>query len=181
MPIMFSNSDAERFLKGEIVGLTIGGAFGRGNVWETEPVPTEPEKRKLRGAISEHLDRLKKDYREKVTDEEHVRNIELLVEDISALFSNLLRNGRLRIGTAQKLLNLYLKYCWVLGRVSEPPHCPLDGTIIAKLKLSEKINWTELDSVEQYRKLIKAAREAASRSGYTVAAWELKTFRRRTV
>jgi hypothetical protein len=181
MPITLPDFDKEQFLQGEILGLTIGGAFSRGKVYrERKPVPTEAEKRKLRKAIAEHLNRLKEEYREKVADEKHVRNITQLAEELSGCFCKILRGDHLRIGTAQKLLNLYLKYYWVLGRICEPPHCPLDGTIIAKLKLNTKINWTELDCVDQYRALIKAAREAAKKSGLSIAVWELKKFKRKT-
>jgi hypothetical protein len=44
-----------------------------------------------------------------------------------------------RVGTAQKALNLYLKYLWCLGEIKTPPHCPFDRGIIQMLPVSERV------------------------------------------
>jgi hypothetical protein len=177
------NTDKERFLRQEILAMTIGGAFGHGKVYrKTKPLPTAAETKRLRLAIGKELENLEKRYIKEVSEEQHVSNIKELANNLSRRFPDLLQKGRLRIGTAQKLLNLYLKYCWVLDCIAEPPHCPFDGTIIARLKsnLDHKINWTEMDSIDEYRELVRIARTAAETSGLSLAIWELKTFRRKT-
>jgi thermostable 8-oxoguanine DNA glycosylase len=67
-----------------------------------------------------------------------------------------------------------------LGCISEPPHCPFDRKIIGKLKLDCKINFTKMDSADEYLKLVDAARNAAKSCGLSVAVWELKIWSRKT-
>ena len=77
--------------------------------------------------------------------------------------------GRIRIGTTQKVLNLYLKYLWVLNKIPEPPHCPFDGIIIDMMELNEPIRWTKFDDIDVYNKLINKVKDEKM----TVAEWEL--------
>ena len=81
---------------------------------------------------------------------------------------------RIRIGSAQKALNLFLKYLWCIGEAPEPPHCPFDFQIISKLPPAVRCNWTELDSIETYRALVAAAKTAAA--GQSLAEWELAEY-----
>jgi hypothetical protein len=171
-------NDKERFLTGEIFGLTIAGAFGHGKVYRTT-LPTAARKSQFRRAISERLDRLMEQYAGGVSEKEHVHNIDALAKGLSRGFPDVLERGRLRIGTAQKLVNLYLKYCWVLGWIREPPHCPFDRTIIANIKATTKANWTEIEFVERYLELVQAAHAAAEGAGLSLAAWELEMFSRK--
>lgn len=109
-----------------------------------------------------------------VSDLDHVRNIETLANDLTDRFQSILYRERFRIGISQKLLNLYLKYQWVLGWIPEPPHCPFDANVIGKLQLANRINWTELDSSEDYLVLVTAARDLARQVGLSIASWELR-------
>ena len=94
-------------------------------------------------------------------------------------FGAILRGGRYRYSSAQKLLNLYLKYQWCLGHVAEPPHCPVDRIVLSMTSLKNKANWTEIDSRHEYMQLIDAIREQADRDGLSIAAWEMTNYRRR--
>ncbi len=58
-------------------------------------------------------------------------------------FKDILFGNGFRVGIAQKALNLYLKYLWCLGKITEPPHCPFDSIIISEIKCN--IKWTEMD------------------------------------
>jgi len=72
-------------------------------------------------------------YNEAVSDEEHCQVIKQISDSMSNEFQSILRDGRLRIGTVQKALNLYLKTAWCMGLISTaPPHCPVDGIILRK-------------------------------------------------
>ncbi len=84
-----------------------------------------------------------------------------------------------RIGHAQKTLNLVLKYRWCLGLVPEPPHCPIDRIVLSKTTLANKLNWTEMDRIEEYDEAIRAVRVCAQATGQSIARWELATFERR--
>lgn len=49
---------------------------------------------------------------------------------LSSEYVSVLADGRMKIGHAQKALNLYLKYMWCAGWVREPPHCPFDRIVL---------------------------------------------------
>jgi hypothetical protein len=83
-----------------------------------------------------------------------------------------LKNGRFRIGIAQKALNLYLKYLWCVGLIPMPPHCPFDSSIIGHLPECMNFNWTAIDSIDDYQKLVNSARKKADDK--PIAEWELE-------
>ena len=117
-------------------------------------------------------------YKNIVNDVKHVANIENISYKASKQFSNILHFNRFRIGTSQKILNLYLKYLWCFGEITKPPHCPIDGLVLEKLKqISPKnykkifsISWTKLDNINQYNKIIDVARYIV---GEDLSEWEL--------
>jgi hypothetical protein len=50
--------------------------------------------------------------------------------------------------------NLFLKYLWCLEVIKTlPPHCPVDRIVIAKTRLREKPNWTDITARAKYEKL----------------------------
>lgn len=99
------------------------------------------------------------------------QEIRQLADSISMEFSDILA-GRFKIGTAQKALNLYLKFLWCLGLCPEPPHLPLDRRVQEAAKLPVK-NWTEMDDIDAYREVI-ASLERRLPAGSSLAQWELK-------
>lgn len=164
----------KRFLENEALTLTLTGALAsHSTIYSVLAEP--PERKKLRDTLRKRLPDLAREYSEKqITESQHIQNIETLAEDLTTRFASLLEGRRFRIGIAQKLLNLYLKYCWALGWIPEPPHCPFDEKIIKKLSLEKRINWTEVDSIEDYRKLVESTREKARTLNLSIAQWELK-------
>jgi hypothetical protein len=113
-------------------------------------------------------------YREHVSESQHLENIAGLANRISANCHDVLIGGHLRIGTAQKALNLYLKYLWCLGRIPEPPHCPLDRTVISKLPPQRQVPWTQIDDIAVYQSIVQAAKEQAG--SCSLAEWELGVY-----
>jgi hypothetical protein len=109
-----------------------------------------------------------------VDDNRHVENIASLADDLSEGFGSILKDGRFRVGSAQKAVNLYLKYLWCTEQIRMPPHCPFDSIIISKLPDCSDLNWTELDTVKDYERLVKAARAKAG--NIPLARWELETY-----
>lgn len=109
------------------------------------------------------------------SEDEHVGFIVETADTLSSELSPYLVNGRFRIGVAQKLINLHLKYLWVAGLVEEPPHCPLDG--IVRDLASLDYDWTRTDCISEYRKAIAALRRIAEPR--SLSEWELCEFRRR--
>ena len=88
--------------------------------------------------------------------------------------ADLLANGY-PFGIAQKLLNVYLKYQWCSGWIFEPPHCPIDRTILQKLTLENRFIWTTMNESD-YRAAIDELKKVARDS--SPAQWELIEFRR---
>lgn len=161
----------KQFLKDEFFNCTIRGAFQRGDVYNDTAGDTEKEN--LREALRSSLERLIPRYCAGVCEGDHIQNIVDLSNELSKRHAGLLNNKRFRIGTAQKALNLYLKYLWCAGIVPEPPNCPFDANIIGKLNLPSDScrNWTQLDTIDDYKNLLTAAKAKAGST--SLAVWEL--------
>ena len=162
----------ERFLKDELFSLTLMATVQRAGVYR--PGTTERERKEFRLALQKRLEKTAQSYASKVSEDTHITNIIELSTQLSAAHGEVLQRNRFRVGTAQKALNLYLKYLWCIGRIPEPPHCPFDSQIIAKLPTYKGLGWTALDSEDAYRDLVKAAKTKAQ--GCSLAAWELETY-----
>ena len=103
-----------------------------------------------------------------ITDIQHCESILRISKKLSYDFEEILKNSRLRLGTSQKALNLYLKYLWRLGQVARPPHCPLDSIVLAQGGVVGA--WTKCDREEQYMEWIGTLRKAAA--PLCLAEWE---------
>jgi hypothetical protein len=95
-------------------------------------------------------------YRNLVTEENHITTIRDFANQLSQAHPNVLANGRLRIGIAQKAINLYLKFLWSIDLIHEPPHCPVDRIVLTAL--GNNTNWTELDDIQDYLNIINSIR-----------------------
>jgi hypothetical protein len=166
------NNPRDEFIKDELFSLVIRAALGRSKTYAENP--TRKQRKIFRDGLREALDAMLNEYKVPVSDGRHIENIKRLSDDISARYPNYLHNGRFRIGSAQKALNLYLKYLWCMDKVACPPHCPFDAIIINKLRPKKRINWTDMDSVVDYQLLVEMARKAAN--GGSIAEWELEIY-----
>jgi hypothetical protein len=133
--------------------------------------------RKFRETLAASIHSLSDQYSVEVSETEHEKAIIDISDAISAEFGQHLRGGRLRIGTVQKALNLYLKTAWCLDPTrANPPHCPVDGIILAQARVKGK--WTELDSIVLYKDWIEKLRVKASQDGFSnLAEWELASWK----
>lgn len=115
----------------------------------------------------------------------HIARIEELSNYLSIKYCEILYNGRFRIGISQKLVNLFSKYMWVIGKIDKPYHCPIDSVI--KLKLLTEFNklehrdielddWTKLDNINDYKIYIKFISEISEKSNLSIAEWELENW-----
>lgn len=163
------------FLKDEIWMLTFGGAFQRNKVYK-EGV-SETEKRNFRKELQAYMESVVLPaYKKPITDERHSAIIYAIIE-FSTMHSNSLAGGQLSVGTAQKLLNLVLKYYWSLGWLPEPPHFPIDSRIQTCLPVKSRMSWTKITSLDEYQNIIDCAKEQL-KEGESLARWELANFRR---
>ena len=153
---------------------------------------TESERKDFRDATkSIIIEEMAPDYREGVSEKKHNTNIVRLSEKMSKSYKRILKDKKFKIGRAQKLLNLYLKYLWVAGEIPPPPHCPFDRIVIHEImarhcdfdeEIKEKllaVKWTELDWIEDkngelgYRSLVKYAKQCKGDKYPSLAEWEL--------
>ena len=165
-------SDHQRFIDNEIFQLTLAAVTQRGGVYR--PNLPESARRELHVALRESLTALGGHYTSAVADDAHIANIDALAQRLSSRCHNLLVGSRFRIGNAQKALNLHLKYRWCLGLGAEPPHCPFDAIVLRQIPGWRARRWTRLDSLDQYRNLVAAARACANPA--SLAVWELNLY-----
>lgn len=85
-----------------------------------------------------------------------------------------LTNGILRVGTAQKMISLYLKYLWLSGESAKMPICAvLDRPILTASGYLNPPNWTELNDIKVYECIQQFIDKKASSEGFgSPAAWE---------
>ncbi len=127
---MTTECDAENprktFLEDQFFTLSLMATSQRARLYK----PDSPEKNRkaFHDALQKKLWNLGQEYREAVPEEGHIANIQVFSDYLSREHAGVLRDGRFRIGPAQKALNMYLKYLWCAGWIPEPPHCPRDMT-----------------------------------------------------
>ena len=165
-------TDKEKFIRNEFLTMSIFGALGRSNTYSKNA--SETSKNFFRNALREKLREIACKYNSPITEEGHLSNIVKLSDSLTSEFPNCLRNGRFRIGIAQKALNLYLKYLWCAGMIPLPPHCPFDSIVIGHLPGCGYLNWTSIDSEEDYLRLVRTAENVAQNE--TLSEWELKVW-----
>ncbi len=171
-PDMDTTPEQRRFLHDEFYGLTLGATVQRAKVYADGVA--DPDRRVFQRRLQQQLEASALRYKDPQDDANHVAQIEQLATSLSSECRGVLRGGRFRIGPAQKALNLFLKYLWCAGEIGPPPHCPFDYRIIQRLKLSQRINWTDLDDSATYMALVKAARAQAA--PLALPDWELQTY-----
>ncbi|UAB69034.1 hypothetical protein INR79_10860 [Vibrio sp. SCSIO 43132] len=152
-------------------------AFQRGNVYrkktkDEKETSYNREKNGLRDTVKTELFALEEVYQRKVDNKDHINNISAIVVNVTQKHSEILNQGEFRVGTAQKAVNLYLKFLWVYGYIpQEPPHIPLDGIVLRAI--SSKVNWTEMNCIKEYEFLINEAKETAQEANLSLSEWEM--------
>ena len=143
------------FLNKEIWILSFGGAFQRANVYKKNI--DENLRKEFRKSIQIKIE----EYVEKFyvhrspNSNKHCNNLLEIKEWVDKNFSKILTKNEIKLGVIQKLLNLYLKYLWCLGKISKPPHCPIDRIIISKLNIKNPPNWTTLNDIRDYMNIVE--------------------------
>lgn len=171
------NNHFDKFLRGEFLTMSVLGALGRSNTYSESA--SESDKENLRNSLRNKLDELAADYASVVTEKDHISNIKELADDLSSKFSSCLKNGRFRIGIAQKALNLYLKYLWCAKYIPLPPHCPFDANVIRNLPGCTNVKWTLIDTIDEYTKLVGDAKNIAESK--SLSEWELEIWNDRAI
>lgn len=166
----------DEFIKKIILGVSIQAAFQRGNIYAS-PTLRDKDRKELKNSIKEELQKISRDYINTISEKKHIENIKLLSKAITKKHKEKLKKNKLRIGSAQKLLNVYLKFLWRLGEIEEPPHCPIDRIVLKEIK--DDSNWTDLDSIKKYNRIISKIRGRFHNKTQTLAKWELELWNKK--
>ena len=183
-PAFNEHEEKEKFLRREMFNLAFAGMSQRGCIYKNVNEISETQKSALRTRLRELLEQYESDFNQNTSieslEEKHLTNLKALSDTVSCEFPDILDGGKFRIGSAQKLLNLYLKYLWCLGLIGEPPHCPFDANIIAviedELPDGTERTWTQTNDLKSYRAWVHAANRKAHAEGLSVPQWELTIF-----
>jgi hypothetical protein len=172
-------SSAKRsFLSYELGLLTLKAALStRDKEWPIySPVKKDHQRGAAKKAFREILIEIEQKYSSTgSTESAHVLYIESVADRLSDFLKSTLHQSRFRIGVAQKMVNLHLKYLWVAGIIQEPVHCPIDGIIRDLAGI--QYDWTRSDSIEEYKLGVAALKTVAGTK--SLSHWELEEFRRR--
>ena len=175
------SEDLARFLHRETLAFTMIGALSRNKLYRNSI--SDNRRREFRDSLRCWLDDKVGEYKEEVDECRHLSNIENLSSELSKSHKDILSDEGFHIGAAQKMLNLYLKYCWARGVVREPPHCPIDSIVLkevkyticdAKCQMCRELTWTKIRCVDQYMHVVKNAKARAKKERLSLACWELK-------
>jgi len=169
-------NDKQQYLVSELWILSWNASVQRANLYAPN---SELHRSEFRAAIIAYADdNLIPQYQSTVSSKAHERNILKLSKHGTAIGGGILQATGYKLGVAQKLLNLQLKYLWCCGSIEEPPHCPIDRVIINKTPLRNQVNWTAMVRIDEYRVVIHALENEAKLVGKSLAQWELEVYNR---
>lgn len=170
----------QQFLYAEVRMLAWAGSVQRAHLYKAIPKPDVAEIEAFRKLIFDHIEsRWLPIYEKGCSAEQHLLHLNELVAYGTSVGAKVLGVEGYKLGVAQKLLNLLLKYLWSLGWIKEPPHCPVDRIILGKTVLCDQLNWTQMVRQDDYVRAIDAIEQRAEAEGLSIARWELKSFSRR--
>lgn len=160
-----------------IIRGTLDGALQRARVYNKNS--NELDRKKFRNSLANELMKIldKIHAKEHYTNEDHFQTIQNFAKHISDIHHDILDKGVLRVGVAQKMVNLYWKLSWILKPdIKTPKHCPFDSVVIKELDKSvHHIAWTKSDKITDYHKLVNAATLKAINAN-SIADWELEFY-----
>jgi len=160
------------FVEQQLLSMTLMATAQRG--WLYRKDSNKEAREDFRHDLTLALKRLTEQYYSDISESAHIANITELADIMSVKHAKVLSGGRFRVGSAQKALNLHLKYMWCMGTISTPPHCPFDSVILSRLPGCRNVKWTQLDSLPEYEEIVQHAKRAAG--GISLAEWELSLY-----
>ena len=171
-------TEKEKFLRREFQMLSWKGSVGMNPTYKKKGV-SENKRKKFKKWLCDYCDKelLPMYESQKVSESVHYQNIKKLKSKAdSPPYNEILIDGKYKIGTAQKLLNLQLKYLWCAGMSKKPPHCPVDSIILKQVKWKGR-SWTKWKLIDEYKQAIKMITEKSHSEGWdNIADWELCVF-----
>lgn len=165
------NVEQHAFLDAQIFSMSLMATVQRNKHLYQDDVSDE-SKRAFHAALREELRHLVERYTHVIDEPEHVQNVADLAARVSKDVPYALKGGELKIGAAQKVLNLYLKYMWCMGKVPAPPHCPFDSAVLKTVGWRGE-GWTMMNDVKTYVQWASLAKAKAALDGISLPEWEL--------
>ncbi|WP_367359828.1 hypothetical protein ACJ77P_11715 [Syntrophus buswellii] len=171
-------TDRKEFLRQTALFNAIGAAFQRALIYSDGK--DDGLKDQLKRDLEGYLRRIETQYQQNVSSEKHLRTIAGVAKGMSDKHGHILKNGRFRVGIAQKAVNIYLKLLWCYGWIPEPPHCPIDSIVLAEIG-DRRTKWTKMDDIEDYRDAIERIQAHIQRTGpkMSLSKWELYVWNNR--
>jgi len=170
------NQNLQDQLLSEIVwSATRQGAFQKSKIYNSQVTVSDKDKSNFRKYLKDYCytEFYKKLHKKKISEENLIEIIRKLISETSEKFKPILKDGELQFGNAQKFVNLYLKSLWVMGRIEEPPHFPLDRLIQTGFKSIK--SWTDMNEKE-YLDVIECAKKAKNNPKQGLAIWEAQKY-----
>src|SRR5579862_5557035 len=158
---MLHGARLDPFVEEIFMSNAIAAALGRNSAYRASC--SEQRKSEFRNTLAKRLRNETRRDAAPITDDEHCGVIREICSTLSKSFCDALSDQRFRYGTAQKALNLYLKFLWRCGAIPEPPHCPVDSMMLRTVGVTDA--WTKSDCENRYRTWISALREKAEDRG----------------
>ena len=165
----------KRFLREIALSNTHSSGFQHACVYTKNAAESDKkDKEAFQECFREKLVELEQAYKNRVSEDEHIQNIQAFADQLSREFPQVLANGKMRTGVAQKAVNVHLKFLWCLEWIPEPPHCPVDKVVLGAI--GNTTRWTKMDGIDPYKDIIAQIREHIQNSGTgkSLAQWELE-------
>lgn len=161
------------FIEEELWALAWNASVRRADLYKKSC--SEDDRQEFRYNIIDHIQcKIIPKYKDRtVTEREHYSNLQNIINFANTKGKDVLGGKGYKAGSAQKLLNLGLKYYWCNYKYIRPPHCPIDSIVLGKLGLKE-IKWTKIITIDEYMKVIKKVKEKIGHED--LAEWELENY-----
>ena len=140
---------------------------------------SDKQKGEFKEAWRAELKKIGEEYKSKKTKDDFLNDVEKLKHTLkqNKTFKDILD---FKISHAQKSLSVYLKFLWCMGKIEEPPCCPIDKIILIKAYKQigknpslEDTKWTKVDKIGDYKKHLAPIEKAAAAKNMSLARWEL--------
>jgi hypothetical protein len=148
-----------KFIERMILRNSVNAALQRANIYDGGA--DSKLKREFKKEAKKWLVDFGKDYHWEEASEKSKKNwcnnVQSLADSLTRKFGKYLIGEQLKIGVAQKMISLYLKYLWLLGNKNKKPlFAVLDRGIMKAARVKDAPNWTSLNKIEEYERIVLA-------------------------
>lgn len=134
-------------------------------------------RKEIKTFCSDEILKISQKYVNSITVEEFENDILDLRSSMNKEFGKLLNNDGFKISHSQKSLSVFLKIQWVTGKITTPPLCPVDRTILVAAGQKQPDAWTNVNTLPEYRRQIRFLKQGArNHACSSLACWELCNF-----